>query len=379
MSTGSRGPTNDRSPARAGVVAVAQAAGVAPSTVSNVYNRPDVVSPALHVRVRRAAAELGYDGADPAGRNLRKGRHNAIGIVMRERLGYSFEDPAAIQLMQGFSDAADPQQLALVIVPAYPEAGASAGPAARHVAVDGLIVYSLVGDDPLIDAVRRRRLPTVVVDSPANTGTTTGNRFDFVGIDEVQPARTAMNHLIALGHRRLAILSTRLSARDRPGLAGLPRQSAATASVAIGRLRGAADAVATAGLDWGDVPVVQCQMSSIEDGRTGTHTLLEAAPQTTALFAFSDPLALGARLAAHERGLDVPRDLSIIGFDDSAPADQGLTTIHQPLRDKGRIATERLLGALAGVRPPHPLLLPTHLVIRTSTCPPATAGGAGGA
>lgn len=99
----------------------------------------------------------------------------------------------------------------------------------------------------------------------------------------------------------------------------------------------------------------------------GAHTLLDAAPDTTAIFAFSDPLALGARVAASERGLSVPADLSIVGFDDSAPASQGLTTIHQPLRDKGRIAAERLLAALSGTPAAEPLLLPTRLVLRGST------------
>lgn len=346
---------------------MAQAARVSPSTVSNVYNRPHVVSPALHERVLQAAADLGYGGADPAGRNLRKGRANAIGVVMRERLGYSFEDPAAVQLMQGFSDAADPHQLALVIIPAFPETGDTNGPAIRQAAVDGLIVYSLVADDPLVNAVQRRHLPTVVVDSPAPANAAAGANFDFVGIDEQQPAQAAVQHLLALGHRQLAILSTRLSARDHPGLTNLKQQQAASASVVKGRLHGAATAAAAAGINWARVPVVQCQISSIEDGRIGTHTLLDAAPNTTAIFAFSDPLALGARVAASERGLSLPGDLSIIGFDDSAPASQGLTTIHQPLREKGRIATQRLLATLNGTKTTKPLLLPTRLVVREST------------
>ena len=362
-----------RRPTRPGVVEVARAAGVAPSTVSNVYNRPHAVSAALRERVLNAATDLGYAGADPAGRNLREGRTNAIGIVMRERLAYSFEDAAAVQLMQGFSDAADPEQLAMVIVPANPETATSAGPAVSRVAVDGFLVYSLVGDDPLIDAVRRRALPTVVVDSPA-PDSAAANEFDFVGIDEQQPSQAAMQHLLSLGHRRVAVLSTRLSAQDRPGLADLLSQAAATASVATGRLQGAAAAVAAAGLSWAAVPVVQCPISSIEQGRIGAHALLAGAPATTAVFAFSDPLALGARIAARERGLAVPGQLSIIGFDDSAPTSEGLSTVHQPLRAKGRVATERLLAALRGNRPTEPLLLPTRLVVRGSTGPPLARG-----
>src|SRR3954462_11170153 len=90
-----------------GVVAVARAAAVSPSTVSNVFNRPHVVSPELRGRVLQAASELGYAGADPAARNLRSGRAGAVGVVLRERLAYSFDDPAAVQFLQGVSDAAD--------------------------------------------------------------------------------------------------------------------------------------------------------------------------------------------------------------------------------------------------------------------------------
>ncbi len=351
-----------------GVIAVARTAGVSPSTVSNVYNQPHVVSPELRERVRRAATQLGYGGGDPLARSLRSGRASAIGVVIRERLAYSFDDPATVRLLQGVSDAADPHQLALVIVPAYPEKGTTDGPAVRHAAVDGLILYSLAADDPLIEAARRRHLPTVVVDSPTSRESPPTAGFDFVGIDEQAAAETAVRHLLDLGHRRLAILSLRLSARDRPGPADIQRQARATASVPKGRLEGCARAATAAGLDWTDIPVAQCQISSIEHGRAGAHALLDIAPDTTALFAFSDPLALGARLAAHERGLSVPADLSIIGFDDSAPQSEGLTTIHQPLRDKGRITTDRLLRALAGDPPIQPReLLPTHLVARDST------------
>src|SRR3954471_19425707 len=162
----SPGAARGARPRRPGVVAVARAAGVSPSTVSNVYNRPHVVSDALRSRVLRAASELGFSGADPAARSLRSGRTGALGVVLRERLAYSFEDPAAVRFLQGVSDAADPQQLALMILPGFPEEGTAYSPAIRRAAIDGLILYSLTGDDPLVRAARERRLPTVVVDSP---------------------------------------------------------------------------------------------------------------------------------------------------------------------------------------------------------------------
>lgn len=352
--------------ARAGVVDVARLAGVAPSTVSNVFNRPGTVSEQLTARVLDAARQLRFTGPDPAGRSLRKGRTNAIGVVLRERLSYSFDDIAVVRLMQGISEAADPRQQALVIVPSYPEAGGTAGPAIRHVAADGIIAYSLVGDDPLLEVVRRRHVPTVIVDSPREHEAGIPGAY-FVGIDEVSAARSALEHLLELGHRRIGVLSTRLSARAEPGLVDVRTQDASTASTAKGRLVGIRRALTAAGLDWREMPVVQGLISDVETGRVDAHTLLDAARATTAVFAFSDALALGARMAAAERGLSVPADLSIVGFDDSAHAAEGLTTVHQPLREKGRVATELLLALLDGTPSAASIELPTELVVRAST------------
>ena len=369
--------TEDAVPRRPGVVAVARAVGVSPSTVSNAFNRPERLSPALRERVLQAAAELGYGGPDPVARSLRSGRAGAIGVVFRRSLADAFGEPATIELLRGLSDVTDPRQLALVLVPGLPEVHPAIGPAVGNAAVDGLIVYSMATDDPLFQAARRRRLPTVIVDSPAvadleaiGTGPATTDP-EFVGIDDRAAAETAVRHLLDLGHRRLGVLSFRLTAHSAPGPANLRDQAEAVASVPKSRLEGSARAVAAAGLDWSDVPVELVPVTSAEGCLAGARALLDRAPGITAVFAFSDPLAHAARLAARERGLSVPGDLSIIGFDDTAPASEGLTTIHQPLRDKGRIAAERLLGVLG--QDPSPAtgeLLPTRLVVRDSTAPP---------
>jgi DNA-binding LacI/PurR family transcriptional regulator len=174
-----------------------------------------------------------------------------------------------------------------------------------------------------------------------------------------------------LGHGSLGVLSFRLSAHRRHGPVDIWHQPEASATVARERLDGCARAVAAAGLAWTGVPVQECPTTRIEAGRAGAHALLDRASGITALFAFSDPLALGATLAARERGLSVPGDLSVIGFDDTAPESEDLTTIHQAQRDKGRVAAELLIRALAGDQPaPRHELLPTRLVIRGSTVPP---------
>lgn len=361
MSTASAAADPQRPPR---VVDVAREAGVSPGTVSNVYNRPEVVREELRVRVLESAARLGFGGGDPTARSLRSGRAHALGVVFRERLAYAFEDPAAVAMLQGVSDAADPHQLALTILPAYPENGTSSGSGVRNAAVDSLLLYSLAGDDPLIKAVVQRRLPTVVIDAPAHLP----EGFHFVGVDDHHVGRTAAEHLFELGHRNIGLLSLRLSARDKPGFADLDVQARSTSDVARSRLAGAATVVTEYGLDWRGVPVVQCQVSTAPEGRAAAQMLLDSYPDLTAILALSDSLALGALAETQRRGLSVPADLSIVGIDDTAPEVARLTTIRQPHRDKGRIAADLLIRQTSQRDlPTAPYLLPTELIVRGST------------
>jgi DNA-binding LacI/PurR family transcriptional regulator len=335
-------------PRRAGLVAVARALGVSPTTVSNAYNRPDQLSAALRERVLGKAAELGYAGPNPLARGLRTGRAGAIGVIFHDRVAYAFDDPAAVLFLQGLTGATDTEGLAVVLVP-----GSLGGPAKRsavhNAAVDGFVLHGVLEDDPLVAATLERRLPTVAVDAPATPG------IDFIGIDDRAAAGSAVRHLLELGHRELGLIALQIPPVD---------------SVARRRRDGSLEAAAAAGIPPESVAVEESEPSTVEGGRAAAHALLDRA-HPSALFAFSDPLALGARLAARERGLLVPGDLSIVGFDGTAPEGEGLTSIHQPQRDKGRLAAERLVKALAGEGRPRHELLPTRLVVRTSTGPPA--------
>jgi DNA-binding LacI/PurR family transcriptional regulator len=361
---------------RPGVVAVARAVGVSPSTVSNAFNRPERLSAELRERVLRTAAELGYGGPDPAARTLRRGRAGAVAVVLGRRLAYAFEDRATAEFLKGVSDATDAEQLALVLVPGLPQDGA-ADAAIRNAAADGLIVYSLPADDPLVAAALQRGLPTAIVDSPAlaDLPAVPGDAPDFVGLDDAAGAEAAVRHLLELGHRRLGVLSLPLSAGAEPGPVSRAALAGATATVPKARLAGCERALAAAGLGWDDVCVQQVRLPAEELGRAAAGALLDREPRPTALFAFSDQLALGARLAAADRDLSVPGDLSIVGFDDTAPAAAGLTTVAQPLREKGRLAARRLLQALAGSPPEPAAPLPARLIVRESTARPRPATG----
>ena len=121
MSSGTDGPRTGKPPRKAGLVAVARALGVSPSTVSNAYNRPDQLSAALRERVLHTASELGYAGPDPVARSLRSGRAAAVGVVFHDPLAHAFDDPAAVLFLQGFTAGTDAHGLAVVLVPGLPD------------------------------------------------------------------------------------------------------------------------------------------------------------------------------------------------------------------------------------------------------------------
>src|SRR4051812_33310420 len=276
-----------------GVVAVARAAGVSPSTVSNAFNRPERLTPALRERVLRVAAELGYGGPDPAARILRRGRAGAIAVILGRLIADALGDPATVEFLTGVSDATDPQQLGLVLVPEMPYRDVPEGPAVGNAAVDGLIVYSVPGDDPIIAAVLQRNLPTLIVDSPAPSEIPGRRRaaVDFLAIDDVAGAEAAMRHLLDLGHRRIGVIAFGLSTHAPAGPADIAQRGLATATVTKARLEGCARALRDAGLDEAALAVFQVPVVAPDTARAAAHALLDSAPEITAIFAFSDRLA----------------------------------------------------------------------------------------
>jgi DNA-binding LacI/PurR family transcriptional regulator len=311
---------------------IAEAVGVSRTTVSNAYNRPDQLAPALRDRILGTAHELGYRGPDPAARRLRSGRREAVGLLVSEGLSGALADPASVMVLQGIARATEDAGVALLLVP---ERGG-----VRDAVVDAFCLYSLAADHPSVAAARERGVPLVVVDAPRIEG------HAFVGSEDRRGARLAVEHLLALGHRRFALLTTSVIHRDR--LAGY-REALEAAGVGWARYELAAD-----------LP---------ERGLEGGRLALAANPRPTALIAATDQLALGALEAASEAGLRVPDEVSVIGFDDipgAAWSRPALTTVRQPLLEKGEVAG-RLLTAGAE---PREVILPIELVVRGTTAAP---------
>jgi DNA-binding LacI/PurR family transcriptional regulator len=339
--------------------------GVSRTTVSNAYNRPDQLSAPLRARVLEAARRLGYPGPDPVARSLRTRHAGAVGLLFTEALSYAFRDPAATGFLEGLALACEQAGQGLLLVPVSPE---HADVAAVHQAgVDGFVVYSVGEDDPHLRAVLERPVPTVVCDQPMNVG-----GVDRVGIDDRAAMRGMARHLAALGHRRVGVVCMRLGSPRRDGPADVERQTRTTYPVQRDRLAGFRDGMAEVDVDWASVPVVERYVHSVDSGEDAAAELLAHNPDLTAIACTSDILALGVLRHAAERQLSVPGDLTVTGFDGVPEAIRaGLTTVRQPVREKGRVAGELLLERGDRSRP-RQVVLPTELVAGTSSAEPST-------
>jgi DNA-binding LacI/PurR family transcriptional regulator len=339
---------------------VAKAAGVSLGTASNTFNRPDRVRAEVRELVETAARKLGYSGPNPKGRLLMGGKVNAIGVVFRDWLASFFDDPARRDFLAGVAEACDAAGVGVALISAKTETSQwRVGSAV----VDGFIVNCLEGTESIIEIAQTRNLPLVVVDIevPAH--------INSIRIDDRGGAREAARHLLKLGHRRFAILAIDL-AKERQ-LQLLTAEQVRTNSnyeFVRQRLEGYADGLSEAGVSIDAVPILGSTYES-----TGTKAaasrILDLAPDATAVLAMSDSLALPVIAEAQKRGLVVPRDLSVVGYDDVADADKAtppLTTVAQPIVEKGRRAAQLILGG----GPPQHIVLPVKLIVRGSTAPP---------
>jgi DNA-binding LacI/PurR family transcriptional regulator len=342
---------------------------VSRTTVSNAYNRPDQLSPELRERVLAAAKRLGYPGPDPVARSLRTRKAGAVGLLLTEALNYAFRDPAAVDFLAGLAEACDRAGQGLLLVPAGRGRDAvRAAAVVQQAGVDGFVVYSVADDDPYLAAVLKRQLPVVVADQP--TGIAGVSR---VGIDDRGAMRQVAERVFALGHREVGVLCMRLGRERSDGIVSADRLASPHFHVQRERIYGVYDAAKAFGIASSALTIVERFEHSIDDGRAAAAQALAANPRNTALICTSDVLALGVLAHARELGIDVPRQLSVTGFDGVAEAERlGLTTVRQAADEKGRRA-----GALL-LTPPRsgiPIVetLETELVMgRTCGPPPGT-------
>lgn len=350
---------------QATLASLAAELGVSRTTVSNAYNRPDQLSPELRKRVLDTAQRLGYSGPDPVARSLRTRKAGAVGLLLTENLSYAFRDPAAVGVLEGLALACEDAGIGLHLVPASP--GKEDVAAVHRAGVDGFVVYSVPDDDPHLAAVLGRGVPTVVVDQPRI------EEVDRVGPDDAAAITGIADHLIQLGHRKVGVLCMRLARERNDDIVPLERQRSAHFHVQRARLEALSTAFAAVGVEWSSVPVIERFDHTVDDAAAAARQMLDTNPQVTALICTSDILALGALAEASRRGLRVPADISVTGFDGIAEAKRaGLTTVHQPVLDKGKAAGKLLLSSTERVNS-KVVTLPTELAIGSTTGPPRTA------
>ncbi|MEU9823070.1 substrate-binding domain-containing protein [Pseudonocardia alni] len=342
---------------------VAAAAGVSQAAVSYAFNRPDRISAARRDHILATATRIGYAGPDPAGRNLRLGRVGAIGLMITDALRYAFDDPATTQLLRGISEVGEVAEVALTLFPCPREAGGDGSGLLSRGTVDGFLAYAMPDGHPGTEAARRRGLPMVVIDGPAVEGT------PRVGIRDREAAAEVAAMITGLGHRRIGVLVDRLVPDGHGGPVDDRRVATARDLVMRERLAGYRDGLERAGIAWRSVTVIEAGGFDLRSSEVASETLLMSA-EVTAVLAATDVLALAALTVAARHGRTVPVDLSVTGFDDvPAAAVAGLSTVRQPLVDKGGVATRVLLDLIGGRDAPASTLLPHTLVERGSTAP----------
>jgi DNA-binding LacI/PurR family transcriptional regulator len=343
---------------------LARMVGVSRATASNAFNRPSQLSTGLRQRILRAAKEVGYVGPDPTARALSRGLRGAVGLVFTEQLSYAFSDPAAVQILEGLARACEEAETGLLLVPVSAGNEGSASRAINGASVDALVLYSLPDDDPAIEAARARGIPVVTIDQPVISG------VPYVGLDYRSAARLALSHLLALGHRRVGVLAYRMTPERHQGEVKPDQQRNAQYHSTRARLQGYDDALDDFGLSEDSICFFESETNQVAGGAVTAAEMLRLDDRPTAIVTDSDQLAIGVCQAVADAGLRVPDDLSVIGMDDipiASVVTPPLTTIRQPLVDKGRIVGEIMLGKRSGKRR---LALPIELVVRDSTTRP---------
>lgn len=328
---------------------VAARAGVGAGTVSRVLNNSERVSDATRSKVQAAIADLGYR-PNPLARGLSRGRCQTIGVIVPD-----FTTASATERLKGVVAALDGSLYDLVLfnVESPLHRDEHVASLDRHRA-DGLVVMSLPLSDHQLERLNSTGMPLVLIDSP-------GAEVTRVIVDDVAGGRLATDHLVGLGHRRIGFIG------DRPdNFFGFTSSH--------DRELGYRDALASAGVLRDDTLI-----------RYGAHDrevafdlgleLLTGDDPPTAVFCCSDVQALGVIEAGRHLRLDIPGDVSVVGFDDIEVARYlGITTVRQPLFESGQAGTELLLERLQHPGTPtpdaHTIELDLEMVVRSTTAAP---------
>lgn len=353
---------------------VAREAGVSKTAVSFAFNSPERLSLETADRIREVAVTLGYR-PHPVARMLTQRRTMTLGVLTPQALSVIFSNPFFALFNEGVARAAEDHGYELhFISPIHGSLATAIGRAT----VDGVVAIGLSAEHPEVGQIRNAGLPMVLVDSEDLS------EHSSVVVDDEGGAKTAASHLLELGHRDVLILAVEAPQAGRDmesnsgGDSGSGDGSAGRGEpdgqdVTTRRLRGYELAFEAAGLSI-DPAWIVAGRASIDGGASAFQRAWGLGLRPTAVLAMSDAMAIGAIRAARELGLRVPDRVSVVGFDDidlASHVDPALTTVHQPIRQKGFEAIRLLLEEVEQqTSPVQHLRLETRLIVRGSTAPP---------
>ncbi|HWG25056.1 LacI family DNA-binding transcriptional regulator [Actinospica sp.] len=329
-----------------GIKDVARHAGVSVGTVSNVLNRPDTVTEAIRIRVQASIAELGYVRSESA-RQLRAGQSRILGLLVLD-----MGNPFFVDIARGAERTARKSGIGVMVC----NSNQSTRDEAEYLAlfaeqrVRGVLVTPADDSGRGLEAFRRHGIPLVLVDRVRS-----GDDVCSVSVDDVAGGSLAVRHLVTAGHRAIAYVS---------GPSHLSQIS--------DRKTGALAALAEAGLGPEALTELPTETLDVAAGRDAGARLLGLSPRPTAVFCANDLLALGVLQSMFAAGVDVPRDMAIVGYDDiefASAAAVPLTSVRQPALAMGSLAADLLLEETdgGGEHEHRQVVLQPELVVRSSS------------
>lgn len=316
--------------------------------MSAAFNDPDHLNGATVARILATARRLGY-APNPHARALQSRRAGVLGVLFPQPIATVFANPFFAAFLEGVGEVTDHRGIGLLTV--SPLEG-SLERAIASAPVDGFVILGLDERHQAVAPLVKRGVPFVIVDGDAHT-------VSSVNVDDEAGAHAAAEHLLSRGHRDVVIL----------GFEGPERLEDIRGGVGGRRLRGYRRAFLQHGLRLRENALLRAPVT-LAGGDAAFDKMWQSGRRPTAMLAVSDIMALGALRAARRLELRVPEDLEVFGFDDialAAVSQPALSTVHQPIAEKGRVATQLLMRELDEGGPRERIVLRTELRLRDST------------
>lgn len=344
-------PSHHHRLSRATIEDVAQAAGVSVATVSRAMRNLPNVADSTRIRVEAAALELDYH-ADPAASRLATGRSRSVAVVVQLLNGwYSSHVVAGVEAVCA---EAGYDTIVVGVGPGSRDRSVFSTASAIHRRVDAIIFVDVRVSADEMAALAEQSLALVSVGHELP-------QVPSVGIDDVEVGRIAGRHQIELGHRRIGLIN---GPDELPFVVPHQRQTGFEA------------AMRAAGIE-PDPSLYVAGNFTVQDGADALHTLMDRDDPPTAIFALADEMAFGVILAANERGIRIPEDVSLVGVDDHEFASVvGLTTVHQDVAEHGaraaRLVVDQLAQGAASTNGPIDIApAAVRLIVRSTTAAPS--------